>query len=195
MNKEKLVVLSILAIFCVGMTMGSAVAGHTYHEGDYTFTLSNTQYKQIKNHKVHYVYVKTSSYKTIKVPKYKTKKVTKYKWKYKTVKTEAFKPYTYKTVKLNSLGKYYKNGWKKHSTGYKSYKNQKKYLGYNYVVLKKKVSYKVNKKVKVGTKNIKVPVEAMVGIGGDGDWYAHYFAGDYSKYGVYKDLGWYYFEG
>ena len=167
MNK-KIIFIFVLIIFCSGMIFGTVAASHTYHKGKYSFTVSDAQYNKIENAKknngkIKPFTVKTGSYKTYKVPKYKTKKVTKYKWKYKKVKTEAFKPYTYNTVKLNDVNKYYKNGWKKHSSGFKSYNNQKKYLGYNYVILKKKVPQKVTKKVKVGTKKIRVPVKASVG--------------------------------
>ena len=172
----------------------SASNGHSYFVGGYKFTLSDKEFKQLKNYKVRNVYVKTNSKIVVKVPKYKTKKVTKHKWKYKKVKTEAFKPYTYDTVKLNDLNKYYKKGWKTHSTGFKSYKNQEKYLGYNYVVLKKKVSYKVKKKVKSGYKKIKTSVVGKVSMGGYGTPYIYYYAGNLKDHHWYEVLGWYDFD-
>ena len=165
MNKKLLILFLVFFIAC--MTIGSVSASHTYHKGKYSFTVSDSQYKKIKHCKntgepMNGMVIKTKYKKTVKIPKYKNKKVTKTKWKYKKVKTEAFKPYTYNTVKLNDLSKYYKNGWKKYSTGFKSYKNQKKYLGYNYVILKKKVSYKVTKNVKSGYKKVILPIKVYI---------------------------------
>ena len=131
--------------------LSASSQGHTYHIDGYTFTVSSSQYAKIKNA------IKMGKQKdwldngfTFKVKTNKVKKVkvlVKTKTYKKKVKYEAFKPYTYNVVKLANLNKYYKKGWKKYSQGYKSYKNQKKYLGYNYVVLKKTV--KKYKKVKM----------------------------------------------
>lgn len=168
--------------------------GHTYFVAGYKFTLSNKECSQLKNHKVRNVYVYTDGKYIVKVPKYKNKKVTKYKWKYKKVKYEAFKPYSYDVVKLANLNKYYKKGWKKHTQGFKSYKNQNKYLGYNYVVLKKKVSYTKTKKVKVGYKSKKMPVVGKVSVGQYDTPYIYFYAGNLVDYHWYKVLGSYSFN-
>ena len=40
--------------------------------------------------------------------------------------------------------KYYNKGWVKHSEGSGTYKHPKKYLGYNYVVVKSELGESVN---------------------------------------------------
>lgn len=169
MNNKTLLIF-ILTIFCIGMTMGSATASHTYHKGGYTFTVSDNQYKKIQEVKkgnfkdVNY-YIKTKHTKTVKVPKYKNKKVTKYKWKHKKVVYEYITWYPYKGVKVSNLKDYYNNGWKKYSSGSNTLKNNKKYGAYNYVLLKKKVPYTTTVKVKNGYKNVRCPVYALIAPG------------------------------
>ncbi len=175
MNKQKFFVLTILTIFCIGMTLGCATASHTYHKGGYTFTVSDKYYKNIQSAKkgdysgdVSFK-VKTNKYKTVKVPKYKNKKVTKYKWKYKTVTTcyDYYDGYgnliNYKNGK--SISKDLKNGWKYYSsyTTNSKYGKDGKKVSYH-CKLKKKVKYKTTKKVKSGYKKVKVPVYALGGV-------------------------------
>ncbi len=185
MNNKKLLVLLILTIFCVGMMMETASAGYSFYAGhNNEIKLSNNEYKKIVNHKVHYLYKKTNGYKTVKIPKYKNKKVTKTKWKYKKVKYQRFE-YRY-NIKLTNMNQYYKNGWKKYDSKWIN--------GYNYVYLKKKVSYKVTKKVKSGYKKVKLPIMAKIGLTGkEGQWGIYSYVED-SKLNYYKSLGWYYFE-
>lgn len=47
MNKKKILVILILCIFCVGITIGSASASHTFHKGKYKITVSENQYKKL----------------------------------------------------------------------------------------------------------------------------------------------------
>ena len=125
--------------------------GHTFHKGGYSFTVSPYQYAKIKNaintgkkHKfLDYGFdfrVKTDKVITTKV-------LVKTKTFYKKVRYEGFTHYPYRGIKLVNLKKYYKNGWKKYAAGSEQIKNSKKYLGYNYVKLKKTV--KTYKKVKM----------------------------------------------
>ena len=73
MNSKRLLVLLILAIFCVGMVMGCASASHTFHKGKYKVTVSDKTYNKIKKGK------------KILIKKVGTKKVKK--WKTKKMKT------------------------------------------------------------------------------------------------------------
>lgn len=126
--------------------------GHTYHKLGYSFTVSASQYKKIKNaisagkkHKfLDYGFefkVKTNKIITTKV-------LVKTKTYYKKVRYEGITPYPYNGVKLVNLNDYYRNGWKKYQIGYESaYGKSKKYLGYNFVKLKKTV--KTYKKVRM----------------------------------------------
>ena len=128
----------------------SSSQGHTYHKGGYTFKVSAYQYKKIRQainvgKKQKFLdwgfHFKVKTNKVIKV-----KILKKAKTKYKKVRYEAFTPYPYRGIKVANLNNYYKNGWKKYSTGYESTYGQK-YLGYNYVILKK--VYKSYKTVKM----------------------------------------------
>ena len=169
-------------------------SNHVYKVGKYTFKLSDKQYNDLKNHKVHYVRVNSKDFKTVKIPKYKNKKVIKYKWKYKKVRWEGLTPYPYTGIKLANLKSYYNSGWKKVRYGYETAYNSNRFLGYNYAILKKKVYYTKTKKVKSGYKKVKLRVSAQIGLtGGNFDeLYIHIYIGDYSIYHYYKSLGWYY---
>ena len=74
MNRRKILVLSILVIFCIGMTLGAASASHTFKSGKYKGTISDKQYKKLQNAKKKgkekLVYGKTKQYKTYKIPKF-----------------------------------------------------------------------------------------------------------------------------
>lgn len=125
--------------------------GHTFKKCGYSFKVSANQYKKIK-HAISagkkYKFLdwgfefKVKTNKVIKV-----KVLVKSKTIYKKVRYEGFTPYPYNTIKLANLKNYYKNGWKKYFSGYESsYGKSKKYLGYNYVKLKKTVkTYKTVK--------------------------------------------------
>ena len=126
--------------------------GHTYHKCGYSFTVSASQYKKIKQaisagKKQGFLdYGFEFKVKTNKV--ITTKVLVKTKTYYKKVRYEGTTYYPYRGVKLVNLKKYYNNGWKKYATGYESSNGKsKKYLGYNYVKLKKTV--KTYKKVKM----------------------------------------------
>lgn len=128
----------------------SSSSGHIFYKGGYKFKVSANQYKKIRQA------IKVGKkqkfldwgfefkVKTNKVIKVKILKKTK--TKYKKVRYEAFTPYPYRGIKVANLKNYYKNGWKKCRTGYESTYGQK-YLGYNYVILKK--VYKTYKTVKM----------------------------------------------
>ena len=116
MNTKKIIFLSILFIFIVGMTLAPASASHTFKVGKYKATVSDKQYNKLKkakkNNKYYSVEVKTKN--TYKVKKYKYKTVTKKKWKYKKVLEykdvwnsdwSDFTTYTY------DVNKYWDNGW------------------------------------------------------------------------------------
>lgn len=74
MNRKKILVLSILVIFCIGMTLGAASASHTFKLGKYKGKISDKQYKKLqsakKKGKEKLVYGKTKQYKTYKIPKF-----------------------------------------------------------------------------------------------------------------------------
>lgn len=124
---------------------------HTYHINGYTFTVSGNQYGKIKDAinmgKKHdwldngFAF-KVKTDKVIKVKKLVSKKTYK-----KKVRYEGLTRYPYNGIKLANLKKYYNKGWKKTFTSYETAKHSKKYLGYNYVILKKTV--KKYKKVKM----------------------------------------------
>ncbi len=161
MNKKTMLIIIILAIFCVGMTLGSVSASHTYKRGGYTFKVSDKTYSKIKEAKKNKdglvpFKVKTNKHQTIKVPKYKTKKVSKYKWKYKKLKVSQEKywdwEYKYYTDQTS-------NGWKCYKLTETDFEDGIPYT--HYVHLKKKVKYKATKKVKTGYKKVKVPVYAI----------------------------------
>lgn len=196
MNKEKLTVLIILIIFSVGMTMGSLTATHTYHEGKYTFTLSNEDYSNLKNHKLKHTTVKTNNYKTINVPKYKNKKVNKYKWKSETVKAwdDIYKFIDNDTVSVMHyeyrIPSKYTSGWK-FVDEYSKVKNNKET---GYYIFKKKVKYTTTKKVKDGYKKEKFPINAEISVTADDNWNVNYYLGDSNHAGFYKSLGTYSFN-
>lgn len=159
--------LVFILFFVCGVSMGCVCASHTYHVNGYTFKVSDEKYNNIQRVKKYNDFsnvnfkVKTNKFKTVEVPKYKEKKVTKYKWKYAYVKK-----------------------WKNNLVwgGYKEYKIPSKYKSWKYIgddvgyssngeyaygyhVFKKKVPVdKVVKKVKVGTKKVKLRVYACGGM-------------------------------
>ncbi|WP_407410768.1 hypothetical protein [Methanobrevibacter sp.] len=129
----------------------SVSSGHTFKKCGYTFKVSDSQYKKIKNaisagKKQKFLdwgfEFKVKTNKVIKV-----KVLVKTKTYHKKVRYEGLTYYPYKAVKLANLKYYYKHGWKKYDTGFQSSNGKsKKYLGYNYVKLKKTVkTYKTVK--------------------------------------------------
>lgn len=154
-------------------------SNHVYKVGKYTFKLSDKQYKDIKNRKVHYVRVNSKDSKTVKIPKYKNKKVIKCKWKYKKVRWEGLTRYPYTGIKLANLKSYYNSGWKKVTYGYETAYNSNRFLGYNYAILKKKVYYTKTKKVKSGYKKVKLKVSTQIGLTGENfdELYIHVYIG------------------
>ena len=86
MNLKKLLIISIIALFTIGIMAGSVDAAHTFKKGGYTVKISNKEYNKIKNDP-------ESMY-------YTAKKVKNGKSKY-----------WYKTYKMNTWREYYnKNG-------------------------------------------------------------------------------------
>ena len=67
---KKIVLLTIIAIFAVGILCGAAEASHTFKKGGYKMKVTDKQYKALKN---------AGKYKTV------TKTVNKKKVTYKTV--------------------------------------------------------------------------------------------------------------
>ena len=169
MNNKKLLVLIILAIFCVGMVIGTVSASHTFKSGKYKITLTDKQYKKLKkatNGDYYGVTKKTGKYKTYKVPKYKTKKVTKYKWKYKKVLTSEYWSWNggSEWKDYNTWEKYTKKGWTWYGTEDKENNyNDGSYYSAHYYKLKKKVKVTEKKKVKVGYTTKKTPIKIEIG--------------------------------
>lgn len=148
MNKKKIIVLLVLAVFATGMLMGSASASKTFTYGKYKGTFSNSEISSIKeaqyNDKFDVYAVKTGKYKKVKKAVYKKKK------KYKTVNFGKGK-YVYGFW----IEKYTNKGWtcvKQWSTG--GYMDSQRGMIYknNYAKFKKTV------KVKKGYKTKKYPV-------------------------------------
>ena len=83
MDKKKIFVLLVLAVFATGMLMGSASASKTFTYGKYKGTFSNSKINSVKDGQYYGYYeqftVKTGNYKKVKKAVYKKKK------KYKTV--------------------------------------------------------------------------------------------------------------
>ena len=148
MDKKKIFVLLVLAVFATGMLMGSASASKTFTYGKYKGTFSNSKINSVKDGQYYGYYeqftVKTGKYKKVKKAVYKKKK------KYKTVNfgkgkyvygfwTQSYIDKGWTCVKTWSTGRYMDS-----QRGY-MYKN-------NYAKFKKTV------KVKKGYKTKKYPV-------------------------------------
>ncbi len=165
MDKKKIFVLLVLAVFATGMLMGSASASKTFTYGKYKGTFSNSKINSVKDGQYYGYYeqftVKTGKYKKVKKAVYKKKK------KYKTVNFGKGKyvygflinSYTNKgwtCVKTWSTGRYMDSV---HGTMYKN----------NYAKFKKTV------KVKKGYKTKKYPVKMTLS--------SHYEDGSLPGYG------------
>lgn len=83
MNMKKILAITILVIFVVGMCIGAADATHTFKKGKYKMKVTDKQYKKLKNSKptAHgFIYKKVGT-KTVKTTQTKT------------VKTETWRDY------------------------------------------------------------------------------------------------------
>lgn len=157
MNKKKIVIVTILALFVVGMIIGAADATFYAKCGKYKVKLTAKEYKKIYNGKT--VTKKTGKYKVVKekIPKYKTVKTKK--WVYKTVCYERDDHYENGiTFHEYNDDKYWKNGWKL----YKSYYKYKGDSTYFYHTWKKKKTVKEKKIVSYKIKKVKVPIKLSI---------------------------------
>lgn len=184
MNTKKLLILIILAVFCIGMTMGTVDSAKIVKCGKYKCKLTKKDLKKIKNNGV--VWKKTGKYYTYKKPFYKKKKVKKYKWVTKKVlesETWDYDSYDYDSGDSDywsdseeylAVNKYWTSSkWKycgscsekcgdsyynNYDNGYQIYNHYKYYTKF-----KKKVPYYTYKKVKTGKyKNVKVPIYMVI---------------------------------
>lgn len=153
----------------------SVSSGHTFKKCGYTFKVSDNQYKKIKQAisagKKHKFLDWGFNFKVKTNKVVKVKVLVKTKTYYKKVRYEGITRYPYNGIKLANLKSYYNNGWKKYSTGFDIAKNSKKYLGYNYVKLKKTVKT---------YKTVKMRVYANIGYVGEYD----YVTGEHVYYPV-----------
>ena len=115
LKMKKIIILSLICLFALGILCGAASASHTFKKGGYKMKVTDKQYKKLKKSKAIY-------------GKYIQKKVgtkKKAKYTYKTVKTETFRSY------------YDKEGWYKgckvitHHNGYWS-NSKAKWVGCSY---------------------------------------------------------------
>ena len=150
----------------------SVSSGHTYYKCGYTFKVSSNQYKKIRqaiNAGKKQTFLDEGFRFSVKTNNViKTKVVVKTKTYYKKVRYEGLTKYPYNTIKLANLKSYYNSGWKKYATGYEIAKNSNKYLGYNFVKLKKTVKT---------YKTISMRVYATISYEGDFDYVygPHYY--------------------
>ena len=114
MNKKKILVITILCIFCIGMVMGAVSASHTFKKGKYKLTVSDKQYKKLKTKDQYHVSKKVG---TVKKTKWVTKKVKTYEtwidsngYLYKSKSWNPYKKVGYKAKYLKSVTKYYSDG-------------------------------------------------------------------------------------
>ena len=124
-------------------TSVSVSSGHTFHKYGYTFKVSGSQYKNIKDA------IKMGKKQkfldwgfdyTVKTNKViKVKVLAKKQTIYKKVRYEGLSKKTHTRVIFNNLNYYYNNGWQRYDMSYQPAKNSKKYVGYNYVHFKKTV--------------------------------------------------------
>ena len=115
MNMKKLLIISIIAIFMIGIMAGSVDAAHTFHKGKYKLTVTNKQYKKLTNGIA-------DGYEVSKKVGFRWKKV----YKYKTVKVGKIRSYYNNRDKL--LGsKVIKNNYKKGKVIYQTSKFGKKH--------------------------------------------------------------------
>ena len=132
MNIKKIMIITLISLFALGILCGTASATHTFHKGKYKMTVTDKQYQKLKT---------VDYYEVFKKVGYK-KKVT---YGTKTVKLGYIKGHYNKKGKLlyNTVKKY-RNG---KSTSFKI--GQRKYNRNGYTV---KITYYGTKKVKKVTK-------------------------------------------
>lgn len=119
MNMKKIALITLIAIFAVGILCGAAEASHTFKKGGYKMTVSNKQYNKMKKINDARAYSVTKKVGT------KIKKV----YQYKTVKTETFRSY------FDKNGDYKGCRVFEHSKGYWGNLNAK-WIGSNFKTVK-----------------------------------------------------------
>lgn len=142
-SSDEVLALSTNSSDKVLSTSVSVSSGHTFHKYGYTFKVSSSQYKNIKNA------IKMGKKQkfldwgfdyTVKTNKViKVKVLAKKQTIYKKVRYEGLSKKTHTRVIFNNLNYYYNNGWQRYDMSYQPAKNSKKYVGYNYVHFKKTV--------------------------------------------------------
>ena len=153
--KRKLLLLTLLSIFVLGMILTPVTASHTFKKGKYKVKISDKTYNSLKKNGG-FVQLPTGKYKTVKVPKYKTI------WKYKNVLTgEDWWNGDDYTTEEYSDNYYWGHNWKYYGSFSKEYKDNTGDLYHvkYYTKFKKKV------KVEVGTKKVKRPVWMTINCG------------------------------
>lgn len=153
MNKNKIFILAILAVFCIGMTMSAVSASHTYNVKGYKFTVDTNTYNKILKLKKTHEQKDANFEKSFKTNKKKKLKV-RYVSYYKKVKS-GIKYYQY-CKNGKSLGSYISTYTKPTS---KDLKYIKKYFGGKITY---KPIYKYKKKPVYKTKYVNQYVYAIV---------------------------------
>ena len=158
--KRKLLLLTLLSIFVLGMILTPVTASHTYTTGKYTGKLSDAQYNKLvnakKKNKYSCVTVKTKHYKIIKIPKYKT--VKKGQWIHKHVlkSKTVYKNKNYDSTEYEYSTKKYDKNWKWYGSFFKDKEYTWGSISKYYWKYKKRATKKV--KIKIGYKKVKKPV-------------------------------------
>ena len=83
MNMKKIIIITLITIFALGILCGAAEASHTFKKGGYKMKVTDKQYNKLK---------KSSPYSGYYIQK-KVGKKTRKTYKYKTVKTETYREY------------------------------------------------------------------------------------------------------
>ena len=185
MDTKKIIFLTVLFIFIIGMTLAPASASHTFKVGKYKATVSDKQYKKLKKAKKNgdYYDIKVKTKNTYKVKKYKYKTVTKKKWKYKKVlewKDVWSSDWSDYTTYNYDVSYYWDHGW----TWYGSTTTDED--GGHIQKYYSKFKKKVNTKVKVKTsKYIMVKKHYTMYIDSDGDAWV-YKGNNVAKIGTVK---------
>ena len=128
MNLKKLVIITLISLFALGVLCGTASASHTFHKGKYKLTVTDKQYKKLKT---------IDRYEVFKKVGYKTKTI----YKYKCVKVARIKIYKDKKFSI----KKYADPYKKYKTVDKPVKIRKQgttWVYYTYKIHKVPVKHK-----------------------------------------------------
>ena len=185
MDTKKIIFLTVLFIFIIGMTLAPASASHTFKVGKYKATVSDKQYKKLKKAKKNgdYYDIEVKTKNTYKVKKYKYKTVTKKKWKYKKVliyKDIWNSDWSDSVTYTYDDSKYINNGWTWYGSSYSE--EDDGHIHKSYAKYKKKV----NTKVKVKTsKYTTVKKHYTMYIDSDGDAWV-YKGNNVAKIGTVK---------